>query len=276
MNVYRGNATYCFKIVQNPKREQFPREGKHTSVVRQKSLKRKRDKRTFGLMADLLLVPWALWEPGFAKRNPRPGKESKTHWIHGSRFPRETSKPPWASLLPPLGCSSLLSRVARAVLSLLSALRWPGPLSRVLSHLPQQMMTSPSARHMELVMLSKSLSQPGPRDYFKLSCESSFLSRALIVPSTTAAVEAAYLVIDVCRHSTAVLWASEAGTKSCFSWHPPPWPSTGDQSTHLIQSRNLWLVLAASPVIPNSSVCAAVKVQVRGTETANFVLPLTW
>lgn len=39
MNVYHGNATYCFKTVQNPKREQFSREGKYTSLVHQKSMK---------------------------------------------------------------------------------------------------------------------------------------------------------------------------------------------------------------------------------------------
>lgn len=78
-------------------------------------------------------------------------------------------------------------------------------LSQVPSHLSQQMMTIPSARHMELVVLSKSLSQPGPRDYLELSCKPSFLSCALVTLSTMAAVESAYLINDVCLHPSTLL-----------------------------------------------------------------------
>lgn len=57
--------------------------------------------------------------------------------------------------------------VMGAVLSFFTALSvGPDALRLFLSHLSQLMMMFPSARHMELVVLSTSLFQAGPREYF--------------------------------------------------------------------------------------------------------------
>lgn len=59
-----------------------------------------------------------------------------------------------------------------------------------LSHLSQLMMMFPSARHMDSVVLSKSLFQSDPREYFRTVLQvPSFLSCALITLSPIAAVE---------------------------------------------------------------------------------------
>lgn len=59
-----------------------------------------------------------------------------------------------------------------------------------LSHLSQLMMMFPSARHMDSVVLSKSLFQSDPREYFRTVLQvPSFLSCALITLSPVAAME---------------------------------------------------------------------------------------
>ena len=127
------------------------------------------------------------------------------------------------------------------------------------------MMTIPSAGHMELVVLSTSLSQPGPREYSELSCKPSFLPCALIALSTVAAVDHAYLINDVCLLSLTILGASGGWDRVAFVLISPlPWPSKGGSEHTPHTEHKLWLVLAASPVTTNNSVfgegtvCAAV------------------